>query len=112
MNIQLDRKMKRNDPKMIKTITESNFFNPSSSTIPPSNVDCGSITPVYPCFSMCTRKQSWVAQTDVSGNGFWCSSHHSKLSEKLDRKEDELIMRYSIGKNQMSPIVSKYLRKM
>ena len=34
-----------------------------------------------------------------------------ELSEELDRNDDEPILRYLLGNIQISPIVSKYLRK-
>ena len=34
-----------------------------------------------------------------------------KLSEELDRNNDEVMLRYLLGNIQISPIVSKYLRK-
>ena len=34
-----------------------------------------------------------------------------ELSEELDRNNDEIMLRYLLGNIQISPIVSKYLRK-
>ena len=34
-----------------------------------------------------------------------------ELSEELDRNNDEVMLRYLLGNIQISPIVSKYLRK-
>ena len=34
-----------------------------------------------------------------------------ELSEELDRNNDEVTLRYLLGNIQISPIVSKYLRK-
>ena len=38
-------------------------------------------------------------------------SVEEKLNERLDRNEEETMMKYLLGNTELSPIVAKYLRK-
>ena len=38
-------------------------------------------------------------------------SVEEKLNERLDRNEEETMMKYLLGNTELSPIVAKYLKK-